>query len=513
MTICQGGITLVPKFDMRAWKVAGLFASLLYLSLTASCNVLESTAIVAPAGSTASLSSGANQDSVDMQMLSRSIAIALRSDDLRASLFEDLRDSPFERHGLELSSYLRGRRGEALLTAAAKASGVSPTKLLGTLSSLRGRLEFSVPRSTDQFRWRGTADIIVLGTTRNPGDFSRSTAYADGYDVYGNKQSVYLRGPGRLPYLALHPAIHDFGSDPEVVRQRAPRRLGKNIDGSGVVSPNLVPCGPDECGNGGGSPTVGPGYVMPHGMTYAQCVNSPNAALVDPVCRADLAWAFRPRLLIQQDEPCPVRDPYWSVVPYGDGKTIQIFYAISWWNDCGNRSGTADSHDGDSEFILVRVTTRGPEGQPQAWYLTSVFLTAHLDVLGFDSSWNGTPPSIQFRSGEDLLRPKVYVAYGKHGNYRDVGSCERGARGFDNCSWWMDDGSTEFGGTMTYGYGSDLGYHGAQMRDCVTSRLSRPGTECYWTPYPNYASGTFSGWTGNPSGSTPYSEFLYSYGH
>ena len=60
----------------------------------------------------ATLATDVPQNPVDS--VAYALALALSNDEVRATLLEDMRDSPFEDHALHLHSYLAGNRGPAL---------------------------------------------------------------------------------------------------------------------------------------------------------------------------------------------------------------------------------------------------------------------------------------------------------------------------------------------------------------------------------------------------------------
>ena len=203
-----------------------------------------------------------------------------------------------------------------------------------------------------------------------------------------------------------------------------------------------------------------------------------------------------------------MRSPYWAARP--DGTSIAIFYAIPYAADCGFRNPiVGDAHNGDSEFIIVRVVE--DPAHPGHWQVGNVTLSAHYGFSGFDGTWTGSPPAIEFRPYENLIRPKVYVSWGKHGNYRDVGSCGRGAEYLDDCGMATDTGE-ELG--LASGTTNDLGFRLAQTRNCIgvnaAWQWNTSYQECYWS----FAAVTiFTGWIGSNPGATAYNTLLSDFGY
>lgn len=473
-----------------------------------------------PEGATLSKSGGWSPDSADVQLLVRGIALALARAELRQRVLEDLRDSPFENHTIELSGYLRGARGHVLTEAMASALNVSVGRVLSAAGPANGAgLTFGMPRYGDRRNWNGTENVAVAGTAKPPLEALRSARSTAGVDTHGRTVEINLHGPGPIPYLAIYPTQKPFGIDAEAKRARAPKRTGKTIGASEeqmipfmVLPPPCDPADPNDCapGGGGGGSTTGPGYViLPSGQTYANCLNPiVSTERINATCRAELAAAFRPRPIFEWDEACKGRKPYWAANQSNDPAGIAIFYAISYFEDCNNRSGTAGAHHGDSEFIILRVHT--DPANPTHWSLANATLSAHYGMgWGLDGTWSGLASDLEFRPYESFTRPKIYVAWGKHGNFRDVGSCGRGGYYADDCGRASDTGEELGQETVA---DRDLGFRQAgTRRDCAELPGGmlyvpmRTSIECYWS----YNAGSnFAGWTGSTDAASAYSDLL-----
>lgn len=400
--------------------------------------------------------------------------------------------------------------------------------MLATLSSTP--LELSMARYGDRRNWTGGANLTVVAMAETPQEFhrharARGQVTVQGFDTQGAQATINLNRPDAVPALLISPAQQDFGIDPEGVRSRAPRKSGTTIVAPdeamdpklmGGASPTRIgapsysvdPC-PGEIicddGGGGGS-TLGPQYLLlPSGQNYDACVAGlAPGELVNATCRRELAVAFQPRPIFNSDEPCLGHATQYTTKS-NSTRTIEIFYALSYFDDCHNRSGLSDDHFGDSEFIVVRVK---PTSNPaNGWYLANVTLSAHYGVFGGDATWTGSPLSVEFNDYEYLQRPRVYISYGKHGNYRDIGSCGRGAWGLDDCGRASGYVLPNFGIDPV---GSDLGFRSAQLRNCIVPGSAPGGSpECYWSPGP-YSQ--FTGWHGWTPASTPYTALLSDFG-
>ncbi len=301
--------------------------------------------------------------------------------------------------------------------------------------------------------------------------------------------------------MLVGPAYQNFGPSPEATRAAAPKHRGRTIS-SGDVSINLVPC--DENCSGGGPYSAY--VVLPSSQTYNDCVSAATLSpgeQVNASCRQALAWEFRPRPMFNSDEPCSNRSPYWAARNVIGSQKIQIFYAFAYGRDCNNRTMTAFAHNGDSEFITMTLGETSP-GSRQ-WVLYSVFLSAHYGTgWNLDSSWNGDWNALEYYPSELRVRPKIFVSYGKHANYRDTGSCGRGANYGDDCTYWTDRGE-ELG--IGQGSASDLGFRNFRVNDCVGAPINNGSyyNECFW----QYAQiSVFTGWTATNPGATAYTDLL-----
>src|SRR5258706_3649665 len=448
-------------------------------------------------------------DSSGVALLAKGLALAMASPEIRQQLLDDMRDSPFEQHSLPVGPYLRGARGARVLHGIAAALGLPEGRVQSALgpNSADG-LFLSVPRSGDRLNWDATRPIPVIGTATSIQVLARLTlagklSSTEGYDAAGQRVTGNVAGPEGVAYMLIGPAYQAFGLSPETTRAAATKHHGRTI-ASGDLHQNAVPCDPLDCG-GGGAP-IWYYVVLPGSQTYNDCV---NAALLSPgeqvnaSCRQAIAWEFRPHLIFNSDEPCNARSPYWAARDVSGSQRIQIFYAISYGRDCNNRMQTGLAHYGDSEFITLPVGETYPGSG--RWVLFSVFLSAHYGASwGTDSSWGGDWNALEYYSNEIRVRPKIYASYGKHGNYRDVGSCGRGALYSDDCSYSYDYGY-EFG--ISQGTASDLGFPNNPVHDCVGAPINNGSldNECYWQ---NAQISVFTGWNAQTPGATAHAYLL-----
>ena len=315
---------------------------------------------------------------------------------------------------------------------------------------------------------------------------------------------------------------------------------------------------PDLCHSGGsGDPNpTAPGYWFGTTVTPNTCFSASGAGINDvdkdgmnDYCENVLASSFAP-LLISSPYDCSMgMEPYYAVKYFpgdplnnmgGSGSRVRIFYALSYYLDCGDPSGTTlgctaaqilesfgsfngalnslssgtwpitaenhcAGHVGDSEFISVDVVYNDAT---QRWVFNSMFTSAHYTTL------NDRSARTYYRTLRNEIQweqqiggaPRVWVALYKHANYPSVARCQNGDLA-DNCEGnavetkvrtgspynlgsvqanFINPGSCVAGGALVQYYPSDY-------------RI-----ECYWT------SNRFAGWDKFGPGVTPYRTELMS---
>ncbi len=438
--------------------------------------------------------------------IARGIARALADSGLRMRLLTDLASSPFPKKRIHLLSYLRGG-GQPLAVAAAVALNVSPDELLGD-ERLTG-YQLIVPRSLDRVRWTGTNDLVVVGTDRSLR--ARAVTGLDfGFSTTGQPVNVPFWTKPQYPVLEISITDVAFPADPEAVRLAAGTVVQPTVStreaelsammGDGTECDPSDPTLVIECPGGpvqGGVPTGIRTVPFPECVNPAAGSDADNDGL-DDQCEFALALAFRPRLAFTPDDCDTTREPHWSANRHQtQTRWIRIFYAISYRRDCGYFGGW--SHQGDSEFIILEVSSMSSDS---LWVLEYATLSAHWQSSGDETStyrFDALQYPETYRG-----RPRIWVAKGKHANYRSKSVCDAGAYYADTC-----DGGSDTGETVEmmelWNLGNSWYPAGSTRRtDCVGSRLGGPGMECFWT------ANSFRGWlTPSGDGSTPYGQSLW----
>ncbi len=509
-----------------------------------------SASLVPPAAVAITLPPVQPGDSATADTLAHSMALALANPGIRRQLLEDLRDSPFPDHGIPLASYLGGTRGRALAAVIARETAATPTSRLIAMASVRGGLEFVMPISSDRANWSGSDSIIVAGSPFTVKEEITAHHRPFGYTVEGDTIAAPLLTPPRFPLFVLRPADHSFGPDPETTRSVAPTRARstitsfaeervamfartrREVSSLGISRPTASPldasCNPETaiipCDPPNGSPGAS-GVYLPSGGTMNSCSPNPGVPFADSLqdrdrdgvqdqCEYELANAFHPQMQFTSDDCDVSREPYWAATrmnsPIDGTPVIAIFYAISYHRDCGSSRldcpADCGGHYGDSEFIVEEVTTADYPNSDAHWYLKYATLSAH-----YGSQANSTGvyagADLTYGAAAPGSNPFVWVAEGKHSNYRSQEVCDAGAYYFDNC----DRPGTRVG--LEVLPSANLGSLSNPLNAYVASRVPEvySGVEHMWSLNTNDG---FLGWYPRylGQGETPYGKLLQNFG-
>jgi len=143
----------------------------------------------------------------------------------------------------------------------------------------------------------------------------------------------------------------------------------------------------------------------------------------------ELAAGFAPALILSTTETCDARSSMWATQPSLGNKYVSIFYALGYFQDCGDPETGLYQHLGDSEFIVVDAAT----SDGVTWTPERVFLSAHYKASITDGSAWHPPEEFQFYTGDGNAHPYVWVAVSKHGNYVSAAACDNGGLLLDYC--------------------------------------------------------------------------------
>ena len=145
-----------------------------------------------------------------------------------------------------------------------------------------------------------------------------------------------------------------------------------------------------------------------------------------------VAQVFAPALIFGDGDEWTGRRSYWAVEVSASG-SLSIFYALSYFVDGGD-PWFGGWHYGDAEFIVLEITVTD-----ESWIMERAFLSAHYGQGAWDSSEWVSGSGLEYDESDGLLHPYVWVAEGKHANYRSYFACDAGAMTADRC----DEGRVE----------------------------------------------------------------------
>ncbi|MXX35316.1 MAG: hypothetical protein F4107_03925 [Gemmatimonadetes bacterium] len=447
--------------------------------------------------------------------VARALARALASPELRLQVLGDMRASPYAGRSLDLGRHLG--RDAGFHDALARQLEGGPVVLKDMMrSTTQWRIE--MPEKRDRTQWRGTDNIVVLGSATplhgtQPGVAADVAPALTGYRIDGSKTEIDPQGVSQDVVFIVHPS--PSGEPLALAPRHASHKSLATLRGTissireeyyvtGDCEPGLQPgdpCVPPRPG-GLGTPLK---RTLSSGWSLADCRNtslgggdSDGDGLNDQ-CEYEVAWAFSPALMVDPADNVN-RDEYWVVMP-GAGNKILVFYAFGYHIDLGSPGicRRCKDHNGDSEFVVFELTPASQRGSE--WGLVWAYLSAHHgEGWGFDSSvlvggWNLEV------AGDG--RPVVWVAKWKHANYYTQDECDAGANTTDTCDnntsttrfWVSTDGNLGQLNNRTYS-------------SCnVPSRSGGSRRECYWTPR------RFHGWRARTdSGAGPYRDHLAYFG-
>ena len=264
--------------------------------------------------------------------------------------------------------------------------------------------------------------------------------------------------------------------------------------------------------------------ALPSGRSFDDCYRgdlNPSADIdqdfLDDDCEYELALAFRPQLVLMNNDCDTRRQPYFAArrkVSNDWGEVILIFYAISYVYDCGPPFACpgvypfCDPHPGDSEWIILEVGRYSSSTRP--WALKYATLSAHWRTDNDQTAGYEASDLEDAYGSPGFGAPRIWVAEDKHANYRSQIVCNSSGFGnFDNC-----DAPNALYQTLEVSSGFNLGRLGIPFIGTLASpafdRLSANGNaEYYWVNTADFCGwGYYAG--GECSGS--YHESLTAYG-
>jgi hypothetical protein len=278
------------------------------------------------------------------------------------------------------------------------------------------------------------------------------------------------------------------------------------------TEPSFQTCDPEKgsCGGGGGGGTVSdpnpaaPGIWLGYNTGPSRCYSATGAGIndadldrFDDWCEQLIMNAFRPLLRFSPYDCNIGMEPRYSVKYFPQQQRARVGYWLSYYKDCGNQGAPCTiggawsanvcyGHQGDTEFIIIDLSF---DAVAQHWRVEKTFLSAHFAE---EPQFFGTVPGdySTFSTYVGLEYPakqrgyfRVWVAHGKHGNYKTQSACNSGAiMSADDCTRHLaqlvEQRATPFNNRNV---GSPAGH----LEDCTRATgveaPFRTRTECYWS--------------------------------
>ena len=235
-----------------------------------------------------------------------------------------------------------------------------------------------------------------------------------------------------------------------------------------------------------------PGVFLGSGVTQGVCTNGSqtdaDADGLSDFCEKNLAARFAPEMNYYRYDDVR-REPRWAArwaPTLAVGPRVRIAYLFSYYRDLGSHTAACSvpgphyaclPHNGDSELVVLDVYYNATT---EHWVLGEASYSQHTSFPMYVSGPKGYPP-MEYPSKPGTY-PRVYIAEGKHANYKSLSDCNNGGfAGADTCT------QVNTAELITAPAGQNLGSRNARFIDCVVSQNSAyeyygsGKQECYWT--------------------------------
>ena len=438
-----------------------------------------------------------------LHLLAQILAISLEATPLRQELFEELVAQASSQQGVNLSRYVNRSTGLRRALRAELSRTDDRDLTIDLALEQIGAYELQLVSILDQLKWSIGEDAVIVPLHSDLRQEADTIVW--GYRIGGDSVAVPLLATIPEAVVTLAPAV--------LSREEPNQMTNPNIDEPlTIISPSRLDPPPAAGLNLAGR--------LPWSVRYDSLQNSLEdcwsiAADSDTVdadrdgirdyCEYDIAHMFRPVLNVaKKDSAINSRETYWAV-RRGNARTLYVFYALAYHRDVG-----LNGHAGDSEFILIKVHNI------RSRYLIadSVTMSAHFGTLG-----NRSERGRVFEWRDDNSRPVIWVANGKHANYKSMIACEEPL----SINVPTDMLSKVFTGILSKITADDcsgerqevdlkvlqfrnLGGHGLPLVNCVWSRMyDYQYPECFWG-----MDDRFRGWLKyrEPGSATAYGRLL-----
>jgi hypothetical protein len=276
----------------------------------------------------------------------------------------------------------------------------------------------------------------------------------------------------------------------------------------------LQTCDPEKgsCGGGGGggggtvsdpNPTAA-GIWLGYNTGPSRCYSATGAGIndadldrFDDWCEQLIMNAFRPLMRFSPYDCNVGMEPRWSAKYFPQQQRARVGYWFSYYKDCGNQDSVCGlshpwgaicfGHQGDTEFVIADLSF---DVASQHWRVEKAFLSAHYgaDAILLGAISRGDYSTFTYWTGLEYPAKsrgyfRLWIAHGKHGNYRTQSQCNSGAVfNLDDCSRH----SSQLVERRVAPFNNrNVGSPSRHLEDCTEATgveaPFRTRTECYWS--------------------------------
>jgi hypothetical protein len=235
---------------------------------------------------------------------------------------------------------------------------------------------------------------------------------------------------------------------------------------------------------------------------YNSFITDADRDWLDDDCEFQLAKAFAPQLHMDPHEPCPQGEPYWAAKYFDDpgtgwGEFVRIAYLPSYYRDCG----TSNPHTGDSEMMMIAIR-HNPS--TRHWEFYQAWMSAHTGTPNAAPEYVTDASTMEYPI-RPLTYPRVWIAWRKHGFYRNQHECfHRAPLDGDDCTF------NEAAGRMLIYSNRNVGGRSLnRFPNGVASAnplYAQNGRKEFY-----YSQSRFNGWQTTGDGGSPYFNMLHSF--
>jgi hypothetical protein len=408
------------------------------------------------------------QVEASLKHLAEAVAGAMQDAEVRLSVRDAMRDSPWNSHKLRLQEFLVTEQGQALADAAAIAAGESAEQFSDRAAGLP-LLDFYVPSREGRKTWRATPGVAIDASL----NFEDGNVYRFGPGDTGAPGVRMLLHPAESRAMRLNPqpaglgeviqsesdgeeayTLRWVGADGTVIVKDLHSTASTHPVSSGILMSTLASSNSDStrlgCININGWEDSGDNEVILKIRFYEP----------DGTYRGYAEWADHN--FPSNTTKCPGISVIGEVIPDGEHNGGKARINIDVWEDDCDCFGNNDDHIGSRDFFdYDNDQTRDVPTDPliKDWR------------AAIDLEWIARAPS----SFTSVSVPDVwvYVGDGTYASARALDQYGYGLPGYSASSWWT--GNTSIATVDSYGYVTGVSV-GSTTLSATISGLTGSGT-------------------------------------